>query len=557
MPHPKALVANYFELMLWSLPRFDESSMTNQLYYGDNLGILRASIPTESVDLIYLDPPFNSSANYNVLFRDKSGHQSQAQIEAFEDTWEWGPEAVKAYEEVLRSSFTDAARLLSSMKDFLGQNDLMAYLCMMAVRILELHRVLKPTGSIYLHCDPTASHYLKLLMDAVFRPERFLNEVTWKRTTAHNDPKRYGRVQDRLLFYSKSAQKTFNHVRGTYSPEQLTRYKYEDEAGSFRAENLTAPHFSVTRTVEWRGVHPGANRQWRFGVDELERLYADGRILLQQDGRPRKDGLKEYLHEAEGPAMQDVWTDIALAPTAGERLGYPTQKPVALLERIIAASSNEGDVVLDPFLGGGTTAFAAQKLKRKWIGIDVTYLAIGMVQKRLREGFPGIKFDISGQPEDLHDAAVLFKADPYQFQWWAVSLIDARPHKGQRKGADQGIDGLMFVYSSKTKTDKVVVSVKGGGTGVKDVRDLVGVLDREKSPMGIFITLQHPSGPMLKEAASAGSFKCDFGSYPRVQVFTIEELLSGKQPRLPPQNADATIKRTAKEDTSEQRRLGL
>jgi site-specific DNA-methyltransferase (adenine-specific) len=267
--------------------------------------------------------------------------------------------------------------------------------------------------------------------------------------------------------------------------------------------------------------------------------------------------LKEYLHAAEGPAMQDVWTDIALAPTAGERLGYPTQKPVALLERIVEASSNEGDVVLDPFLGGGTTALAAQKLRRRWIGIDVTYLAIGMTQKRLRDAFSQVTFEISGQPKDLHDARVLFAADPHQFQWWAVSLIDARPYKGRKKGADQGIDGLIFVYSSKSSTDKVIVSVKGGGTGVRDIRDLVGVLDREKAPMGVFLTLQEPTGPMLKEAAGAGNFRCDFGAYPRVQIFTIKDLLVGLLPKLPPQNAEATMKKAPRESTAEQAHLAL
>src|SRR5206468_3548972 len=207
-----------------------------------------------------------------------------------------------------------------------------------------------------------------ILLDEIFDADRFQNEIVWKRTTAHNDPKRFGRIGDRLLFYSKAPGKTFNRIIGQYSGEQLSRYKYEDERGRFRAENLTAPHFSETRTIEWRGTHPGANRQWRFSIEELERLYAAGRILVQRNGRPRKDGLKEYLQDAEGPPLQDIWTDIGLGPTAGERLGYQTQKPLALLERIITASSSPGDVVLDPFCGCGTTIHAARKLGRQWIG---------------------------------------------------------------------------------------------------------------------------------------------------------------------------------------------
>ena len=300
--------------------------MTNTLYYGDNLRILRDHIADESVDLVYLDPPFNSNATYNVLFRSPTGEQSQAQIEAFGDTWHWNESAELAFDEVIKSGNSGAAEMLRAMRSFLKENDMMAYLAMMAVRLLELHRVLKPTGSLYLHCDPTASHYLKVLLDAVFGPVRFLNEITWKRTTAYNDPKRYGRIQDRLLYYSKTKEKTFNHVGGEYSEEQLSRYKYEDDHGSFKAENLTAPHFSPTRTIEWRGVSPGSNRQWRFSIAELERLYGEGRILLQRDGRPRKDGLKEYLDENESPALQDIWTDVQrIGNTAQERLGYPTQ----------------------------------------------------------------------------------------------------------------------------------------------------------------------------------------------------------------------------------------
>lgn len=508
------------------------------LYYGDNLEVLRRYVDIESVDLIYLDPPFNSDATYNVLFHAPTGEQSQAQIEAFEDTWHWGEEAERAFDEVLHGKNSDAAEMLRAMRSFLHENDMMAYLTMMAVRLTELHRVLKPSGSLYLHCDPTASHYLKILLDAIFGPERFLNEITWKRTTAHNDPKRYGRITDRLLFYSKSPQKTFNRVVGEYSPEQLARYKYEDDRGKYKAENLTAPHYSPTRTIEWRGVHPGGDRQWRFSTEELERLYDEGRILLQRDGRPRKDGLKEYLDEALGPPLQDVWTDISMSPTTGERLGYPTQKPLALMERIIEASSKPGDLVLDPFCGCGTTIHAAQKLERLWIGIDITHLAISLIEKRLRDAFPGITFEVHGTPKDLGGAKALAEADKYQFQWWAVSLVNAVPYGGKKKGADSGIDGYVYFKPDGKTTEKGVVSVKGGeNVSVAMVRDFAHVVEREKAALGLFVTLTEPTGPMKTEAIKMGFIEVPGLHYerkiPRIQILTIEELLAGKRADIP------------------------
>src|SRR5260370_11470628 len=308
----------------------------NRLYFGDNLKWLadRKEFPDASVDLVYLDPPFNSNADYNVLFREESGEMSQAQFHAFTDTWSWADAAETYHQFIDNCSNVAVVELMEALQSFLKHSPMMAYLAMMAPRLIELHRVLKPTGSLYLHCDPTASHYLRILLDEIFDAERFQNEIVWKRTTAHNDPKRFGRIGDRLLFYSKAPGKTFNRITGQYSEEQLSRYKYEDEDGRFRAENLTAPHFSETRTVEWRGTHPGANRQWRFSIEELERLYAAGRILLQRNGTPRKDGLKAYLEEADGPPLQDIWTDIALGPTASDRLCDQTQKPFALLQRI-------------------------------------------------------------------------------------------------------------------------------------------------------------------------------------------------------------------------------
>ncbi len=348
------------------------------LWTGDNLDIMRG-MNSESADLIYLDPPFNSNRNYAAPVGSKAAGA------AFKDTWKLSDLDV-AWMGLIADEQPATYQVLQTAGLTHGKG-MQSYLCMMGVRLLEMRRVLKDTGSIYLHCDPTASHYLKLLMDAVFGSGAFQNEIVWQRTSAHNDASKFGRIADRLLYVSKSErQKTFNPVMGDLSDAQKRRYKYEDDGGVYKAEQLTAPHFSPTRTVEWRGVHPGNNRQWRFGFEKLERLYGEGRILCRRDGLPRKDGLKEYLHASEGAPVQDIWTDIPrIANTSSERIGYPTQKPLALLERIIMASSNEGDMVLDPFAGCATACVAAENLSRKWVGIDLSEKAVELVNMRLQQ----------------------------------------------------------------------------------------------------------------------------------------------------------------------------
>ncbi|HUR61556.1 MAG TPA: DNA methyltransferase [Candidatus Thermoplasmatota archaeon] len=527
--------------------------MKNTLYYGDNLDVMRRHLKDESVDLVYLDPPFNSNQDYNVLFKGQDGTDAPAQIKAFEDTWHFDANARRQLDELIERG-DKLGDLMDALLGFLGMNDMMAYLTMMAPRLVELRRVMKPTASIYLHCDSTASHYLKLVMDAIFGPERFLNEITWKRTTAHNDPKRFGRIADKILYYSKTPAKTFNRLDGLHSDEQLARYKGRDERGAFKAENLTAPHFSESRTYEWRGTHPGADRQWRFSKEELERLYSAGLILLQKDGRPRKDGLKEYLEEVEPPALQDIWTDIGLGPTAGERLGYPTQKPEALLERIIQASSNEGDVVLDPFCGCGTAVAVAQRLKRNWVGIDITHLAISLMKHRLT-GFgveAGKDYDVIGEPTTLDGAMELAKKDPYQFQWWALGLVGARPVE-ERKGADRGIDGrrVFFERSGKGSMKReVIFSVKAGGKiPANSVRDLRGTIEREQVDFGVLLSLAEPTRNMREDTLAAGSMSVQVydgeRKYPRLQCMTVADLLAGKTLDLPPYaftGGDATLK---------------
>ena len=507
----------------------------NRLYYGDNLDVLRRYVPDGSVDLVYLDPPFNSNATYNVLFAEQDGKQSSAQLQAFEDSWRWDESAVTIFQATVKKGgpVSDALRAFYTL---LGDSNMMAYLAMMAPRLVELHRVLTPTGSLYLHCDSTASHYLKLLLDAIFDPRRFLNEITWKRTTAHNDPNRYGRVQDRILFYSKGPTKTFNRLGGTFSPEQMARYKYTAADGRrYRAENLTAPHYSPTRTVEWRGQHPGRDRQWRYGLVELDELWANGRILTTRDGRPRKDGLIEYLDEAKavGPALQDLWTDIALGPTSAERLGYPTQKPVALLERIIGTSTNLGDVVLDPFCGCGTAIDAAQKLGRHWIGIDVTHLAITLIKKRLLDTYGDeitASYTVIGEPTTEQDANMLALQDRYQFQWWALGLVGARLAE-VKKGSDKGIDGRLFFYDDQSAAKQVILSVKSGKVTADDVRVLRSVVEREHAAIGALLTLEPPTRDMRTEAVGAGHYWSEGWQteHPRLQIVTIAELLAGKK----------------------------
>lgn len=531
--------------------------MPNALYYGDNLQVLRDEIKNESVDLIYLDPPFNSNATYNVLFRSPSGEQSQAQIEAFEDTWHWGDDAERAFDEVMHGPNSEVAEMLRAMRSFLRENDMMAYLAMMAVRLLELHRVLKPTGSIYLHCDPTASHYLKILMDAVFGKEHFRNEIVWKRTSAHSSAKKFAPIHDLLLYYAKSDAPTWNTPRVAYTPEYLDKYyRFDDGDGRlyWRAD-LCAAGVRHGRSGEaWRGFDPTAKgMHWKFGVDTLDKLDAQRRIYWPKGGTGWPQ-YKRYREELKGKAVADLWDDIdRINPVGSERLGYPTQKPVALLERIIEASSNPGDVVLDPFCGCGTAVHAAQKLERQWVGIDITHLAISLIEKRLRDAFPTVAFEVHGTPKDLEGARALAAADKYQFQWWAVSLVNAIPQGGKKKGADAGIDGVIYFKPDGKTTEKAIVSVKGGeNVNVAMVRDLAHVVEREKAKIGLFITLAEPTGPMKTEAVKVGLYETElFGKVPCIQILTIEELLAGKKPDVPA-IAPETFKKAERETTEKQ-----
>ncbi len=524
----------------------------NNLYFGDNLDILREHVADESVDLIYLDPPFNSNATYNVLFRETSGEDSAAQITAFDDTWHWGLESELAYREVVTGGPSALADLLQAMRSFLGQNDMMAYLTMMAQRMIELHRVLKQTGSIYLHCDPTASHYLKLLLDAVFGNTNFRNEITWKRFNFRADARRFGRISDRILFYTKSDEFTWSTLRTPFRESYVeSHFRNVDEDGRrYTLDNLNPPA-GRGPVYEFHGF----TRPWRYTQANMLQLEEEGRILFTPGMVPR---LKRYLDDLSGEAVNDFWSDISpINSQAHERLGYPTQKPEALLNRLIAASSNEGDVVLDPFCGCGTAIAVAERLKRRWIGIDITHLAVGLIRHRLHDSFGTDlrPYDVIGDPKDLASAAALAQQDRYQFEWWALGLVDARPAQDKRRGADSGIDGYInFFDDNSGRAKRVIVQVKSGNVNVSQVRDLNGVLEREQAAIGLFVTLWPPTGPMLREALAAGFYVPESfpnHSFPRLQILTVEEMLSGSEAQYPRFAPDATFRRAPRQQSGD------
>lgn len=461
--------------------------MDNTLFYGDNLKVLKEYIPDNSIDLIYLDPPFNSKADYNVLFKEPTGRPSKAQITAFEDTWHWTDETEKTFKTIIDEGPVDVVEMMRSLRKFVGQkNDVIAYLTMMCIRLLELKRVLKDTGTIYLHCDPTASHYIKILMDVIFGKKNFRNEIVWCYRGAGYPRKDFGRRHDIIFRYSKTSDYIFklDDVREEYA--EATKERFKHYIGNIRGDK-------------------------DFGLQKLHPL---------------------------GKQPDDWWQIQPIAPSAKERLSYPTQKPEALLEKIIKASSNEGSIVLDPFCGCGTTIAVAHKFKRRWVGIDITHLSINAIKLRLKKMFgieQKIDYKIIGEPEDLEGARELSTNNRYQFQWWALSLIDARPYKDKKKGADTGIDGYLYFSHEKDVVKPAIVQVKSGNISVKDIRELGHVIDREEAELGILVTLEPPTKHMKSEAIIKGFYHSPIFNkdYPKIQIVTISELLSGKKPDVP------------------------
>ncbi|GHG41699.1 restriction endonuclease subunit M [Sinomonas cellulolyticus] len=475
----------------------------NRLYYGDNLDVLRQYVPNESVDLVYLDPPFNSNRNYSVIF-NRNGqfdNANSAQIEAFEDTWHWTPVTQKQFDDFINSAPGPSADALSAFRILLGENDAMAYLVNMAPRLLELHRVLKPTGTLFLHCDPTMSHYLKVLLDAVFDAKFFRNEIIWHYSGWNKKLKKhYESRHDVILMYAKS-------VRQFFSPQTLP---WESEAEYLRT------------------------RKQKLHVDEQGRKY----VMSDAGGGKR---VKRYIEEAMqyGRPIDDIWRIDKLNNSASEALGYPTQKPVKLLERIIATASKPGDLVLDPFCGCGTTVDAAQRLDRAWIGIDITYIAIDLITKRLEHTYGRDVLqtvDINGIPHDMAGARALFERSPFDFERWAVSMINAEPN--QKQVGDRGIDGVArFPVDSRGKLGKVVVSVKGGRKVTPSVaRDLRGTVERTgDAHMGILITMDDITKGVREEIARSGyyTFPVNNQDFPVLQHISVKDLLAGKLPLMP------------------------
>lgn len=475
----------------------------NKIYFGDNLEIMRKHIKDESVDLIYLDPPFNSDQNYNIIFQEQNGSRSKSQIKAFKDTWRWDKESAEAYYDMVEHGPDSLSRVMQAFRTMIGESDLLAYLSMMAPRLVELHRVLKPEGSIYLHCDPTASHYLKLLMDAIFNPKDFLNEIIWHYRKWPTGKYAFQRNHDIIFFYSKSSSKerVFNQL---YMP---------------RAESTLK----------------------RFGNAKIRSGY-------DKDGNRIPSQMEE--EESLGVRQDDVW-DIGRVPPVKQL--FPTQKPIKLLKRIIEASTHNGDTVLDPFCGCGTTILGCQEMKRRWIGIDITHLSITLIKHRLLDGYgKRAKYKVLGEPVSLPDAKSLAEEDPWQFQWWALGLVGARPIE-QKKGADKGIDGRLYFYDEarKNKTKQVIISVKAGHTGPNHIRDLRGVIEREDAAIGVLISMNSPTKSMTTEAASAGfyhspGFNTNFS---RIQILTIKDLFEGKTINYPSQS-NVTFKRGLDTDIS-------
>lgn len=538
---------------------------TNLLYYGDNLDILRRYIPDESIDLVYLDPPFNSNRDYNVIFKDESGRKSDAQLLAFEDTWHWGPDAEAQY-----AFLTETARhqgrvpgnvstIIAALRAGIGENQMLAYLVEMAVRLVELRRVLKPTGSMYLHCDPTASHYLKLLLDAILGPVNFRNEIIWERTTGRKGVGQFGRVHDTILFYSRGQHWTWNSPEVPQSAADARGHDLVEMDGErWRISDLTGAGQGPARQFGERGeISPPTGRHWQFDQPGIDRLLAEGRIVFSRGGKPR---LRTAI---TGASVRDIWTDIEpVNAAARERLGYPTQKPLALLERIIGASSNPGDIVLDPFCGCGTAVVAAETLGRKWIGIDITYLSIAVMRARLKDAFRLTDVPVVGQPTEVEGARQLAQGPNgrYQFQWWALNLIDAQPVGGvEKKGADRGIDGrITFTDDVPGRLEQAIVSVKSGHVNSSMVRDLKGTIEREKAAIGLFITLEEPTKEMRLEASTAGFYHSVTWDrdYPRLQLLSIRELLDGtKRAELPPSKASPYQKAERVRQRAEKPRL--
>lgn len=509
---------------------------SNRLYYGDNLTIMK-SIPTGSVNLIYLDPPFNSQRNYNLIYKKLTGQPVPEQEEAFCDAWEMDaekedmvshmPVTVEEYglDEDLVKFWQAWIKALRNT-----QPHTLAYLVYMFFRLLEMRRILNSHGSIYLHCDPHASHYIKVIMDGIFGHENFRNEIIWKRTNAKGLAfNRLASNHDVILLYTKTDKFTWNPQYTTHDLSYVDKfYRFVDSKTGRRytLADLTNPNQNRPNlTYEFLGV----KRVWRWTKERMQAAYDKGLIVQSKPGAvPR---LKRYLDEQEGMPLDDVWIDIKNVQShAKNRIGYPTEKPLPLLQRIIASSSNVGDVVFDPFCGCGTAIYAAHLLGRKWIGCDIAILSIKLVKDVLLKRYgleEGKDYTISGVPKSVEAAHLLFSHDPHQFQHWAVEL--AGGFASAKWSGDKGIDGRIH-FETDDGLKNMVLSVKGGGKPTPMwMRELGGVVQREEDTrMGGLICLESPTKGMLEEISSGGLYNYLGRDYHRLQIRTIQDLLDGK-----------------------------
>ncbi len=484
--------------------------MKNQLFYGDNLEVLRKFVADNSVDLIYIDPPFNSKRNYNQIYNNE-GSEDKAQAQAFVDTWSWNRTSEIALREIHSNEngllTRETIKLISGLVEILGKSSFLAYLVNITIRIVEMYRVLKDSGSFYLHCDPTMSHYLKLILDSIFGSQNFRNEIIWCYSGGGGSKNHFGNKHDTIFFYSKSKNYCFN--------SDSVRVSYTEGGGTFQA-------------------------------------LQSNKIM----NKKIKDKVHQWKPNEAGKVPEDWWTIPFINPMSKERLGYPTQKPETLLERIIKASSNENDTILDAYCGCGTTIAVAEKFKRNWIGIDITYQSISLILKRLEDTF-GRDFTkefvdketqeiipasliLNGVPQDMESAiALAHKVDDRlrkEFEKWAIlTYSNNRAIINEKKGADKGIDGIAFIMESNEKVREVILSVKSGNGNVSQIRDLRGVIERENSVMGILISLEEPTKPMLQEAEAAGIYVNPLTNqeFRKISIVTIEEMLKGARLTLP------------------------
>ena len=540
----------------------------NKLFYGDNLDVMRKFIRDETVDLCYIDPPFNSKRNYNQIYNN-IGTEDRAQAQAFTDTWTWDDHANQCYEEILSNKngvqTQQSIALINGLEKVLGKGSLFAYLVSMTVRIAEIHRVLKSTGSFYLHCDPTASHYLKLCCDAILVPNGgdFKSQIIWRRKggSALAGMRGFSTATDIIFYYTKSDDYIFNTVYmpvdAEYVEEQFT--KMDEDGRRFQATVMRSPNPRPNLMYDYKGYKMPPNG-WAVSRERMEQLDKEGQLYFPSD-KSKQIYRKIYLDKYAGQPANNLWYDIkTLKGKSQELLGYPTQKPEALLERIINASSNEGDVVLDAFCGCGTTVAVADRLKRQWIGMDITYQSIALILKRLKDhgGQEAIdNVELHGVPKDIESVdALIHKKDDRvrkEVEKWAVlTYSDNRAVINEKKGSDGGIDGIAYTRKSKEEVLPIILSVKTGKTpNVRDIRDLFAVVESEKAACGILITRYDPTAPMTTFAKQQAKFKPEmFQPFDKLQIVTIQQILDGTRMTLP--LMEEVTKKAQKAKTDEQ-----